>query len=64
MEILWLALYGQRNSASSSAYMGIGYVICAIVILLLLNGLLRLFWGFMKIVQQIHLEREAFHHSV
>lgn len=44
--------------------MGVGYAICAFVIILLLNGLLRLFWGFMKLVQHCHLERQAFKQSV
>lgn len=55
MEILFLVLYGQRNNSSSSSYMGIGYAICVVVILLLLNGLLRLFWGFMKQAQHCYL---------
>ena len=49
LEIMFLVLYGQRESASSAAYMGIGYAICGVAILLLLNGAFRLFWGFMKI---------------
>jgi hypothetical protein len=55
MEILFLVLYGQRNNSSSSSYMGIGYAICVVVILLLLNGLLRFFWGFMKQAQHCYL---------
>jgi len=64
MEILFLVLYGQRDSAVSTTFMGIGYAICAFVILLLLNGLFRLFWGFMKIAQHCYLEQQAFAQSV
>lgn len=55
LEILFLVLYGQRDGSSSSVYMGIGYAICVFVIILLLNGLFRLFWGFMKHAQQCNL---------
>lgn len=44
--------------------MGIGYAICVVVILLLLNGLLRLFWGFMKQAQHCYLERETLEQSI
>jgi hypothetical protein len=64
MEIFFLILLGTRDSASSAAYMGIGYVICVIVILLLLNGLVRLLWGCIKILQHCYLEREANYMSV
>jgi uncharacterized oligopeptide transporter (OPT) family protein len=48
---------GIRSSASSPAYMGVGYVICAVVILLMLNGLVRLVWGLLKQIQYCYLER-------
>lgn len=55
LEILFLVLYGQRNGSSASSFMGIGYAICVVVILLLINGLFRLFWGFMKQAQHCYL---------
>lgn len=64
MEILFLVLYGQRTGQSGGSYMGIGYAICVVVILLLLNGLLRLFWGFMKQAQHCYLERETLEQSI
>lgn len=64
LEILFLVLFGQRNGSTSDAYMGIGYAVCVLVILLLVNGLLRLLWGFLKLAQQCHLERESFEQSV
>jgi hypothetical protein len=64
LEILFLVLFGQRSGTSSSSYMGIGYAICVVVILLLLNGLLRLFWGFMKQAQHCYLERETLEQSI
>jgi hypothetical protein len=64
MEILFLVLCGQRTGQSGGSYMGIGYAICVVVILLLLNGLLRLFWGFMKQAQHCYLERETLEQSI
>ena len=64
LEIFWLILFGIRNSADSGTYMGIGYTICAFVILLLLNGLFRLIWGILKILQYCYLERQANYLSV
>lgn len=64
MEIFWLILFGIRNSASSATYMGIGYVICALVIILLVNGLVRLVWGMLKQFQSCYLERQANYLSV
>lgn len=64
MEVFFLILVGIRNSGSSSAYMGVGYVICAFVILLLLNGLLRLVWGAFRFFEYCYLEREANYMSV
>jgi hypothetical protein len=57
LEILWLVLYGQRSSGSSSTYMGVGYVVCGLAILLLVNGLLRMLWGVVKTAQHVYLER-------
>ena len=38
--------------------MGVGYAICAFVIILLLNGLIRLVWGFIKLLQYCYHKRE------
>lgn len=57
-------MVGVRSKGSSSAYMGLGYTVCAFVILLLLNGLVRLVWGVLKIVQYCYLEREANYLSI
>ena len=38
--------------------MGVGYTICAFVIMLLLNGLIRLVWGFIKLLQYCYHKRE------
>ena len=57
-------MVGIRSKGSSSAYMGLGYAVCAFAILLLLNGLVRLVWGVLKILQFCYLEREANYLSV
>jgi hypothetical protein len=44
-------MYAVRSNASNHAYMGLGYFCCAIVICLVVNGLVRLVWGFIKIVE-------------
>lgn len=64
MEIFFLILVGIRNSGSTSAYMGLGYTICVFVILLLLNGLIKLIWGVIKYIQYCYLEREANYLSI
>ena len=48
-----------RDSASSSAYLGLGYAINIFVVLLLLNGIIRLVWGVLKLIQFGYLRREA-----
>lgn len=55
MEIFFLILVGIRNSGSTTAYMGLGYTICVFVILLLLNGLIKLVWGVIKFIQYCYL---------
>jgi len=37
--------------------MAIGYAICAFAIILLVNGFIRLFVGFVKLCEQIYLDR-------
>lgn len=64
MEIFFLIMVGLRTSESSSAYMGLGYVVCVWVILLLLNGVFRLIWGFVRYLQYCYLQREANYMSV
>jgi hypothetical protein len=51
LELFILITYAVRDKASNTSYLGLGYFCCAIVIVLLLNGLLRLVWGFIKIVE-------------
>ena len=46
-----IIMYAVRDKASTYDYMHIGYACCAFVILLLLNGLVRLAIGFAKIVE-------------
>lgn len=51
LELFILITYAVRDKASNNAYLGLGYFCCAIVVVLLLNGLVRLVWGFIKIVE-------------
>ena len=51
LELFILITYAVRDKASNTSYLGLGYFCCAIVIVLLLNGLVRLVWGFIKIVE-------------
>jgi hypothetical protein len=51
LELFILITYAVRDKASNSSYLGLGYVCSAIVVALLLNGLVRLVWGFIKIVE-------------
>jgi hypothetical protein len=51
LELFILISYAARGKASNNSYLGLGYFCCAIVIVLLLNGLVRLVWGFIKILE-------------
>jgi hypothetical protein len=44
--------------------MGFGYAVCVFIIILILNGLVRLIWGVLKIIQYCYLEREANYLSI
>lgn len=56
-EILFLAMAASRDSASSSGYLGLGYAINIFVVLLLVNGIIRLVWGVLKLIQFCYLKR-------
>jgi hypothetical protein len=51
LELFILIMYAVRDKASNYSYLGLGYFCCAIVVALLANGLVRLVWGFIKIVE-------------
>ncbi len=51
LELFILITYAVRDKASNTSYLGLGYFCCAIVALLLLNGLVRLVWGFIRIIE-------------
>lgn len=51
LELFILIMYAVRDKASNYSYLGLGYFCCAIVVALLVNGLVRLVWGFIKIVE-------------
>ena len=50
LELFILITYTVRENASNYSYLGLGYTCSAIVIALLVNGLIRLAWGVIKIV--------------
>lgn len=44
-------MYARRSLETTGAYFGIGYAACAFVILLLINGLIRLAWCLVKNIE-------------
>lgn len=44
-------MYGIRGYASKDSYLSTGYAACAFIIMLLVNGLIRLIWGFVRIFE-------------
>lgn len=44
-------MYGIRTYASKESYLSTGYAACAFIIMLLVNGLIRLIWGFVRIFE-------------
>ena len=48
LEIVIIIMYGTRSAASTATYFSTGYAACAFVVLLLINGLVRLGWGIIK----------------
>ena len=58
-----MVMYGQRDSADTETYFGTGYAACVFVILLLVNGLIRLGWGMISTVEgcidDVHKDEQA-----
>jgi hypothetical protein len=44
-------MYGTRTTAGKEAYLSTGYAACAFIIMLFMNGFVRLVWGFIRIFE-------------
>lgn len=43
-----IIMYGVRSYASKEVYLSVGYACCAFIIMMFINGLVRLVWGFVR----------------
>lgn len=41
-------MYGTRSYAKKDSYMSTGYACCAFIIIMFINALVRLVWGFVR----------------
>jgi hypothetical protein len=41
-------MYGIRSNANKDSYLSTGYAVCAFIIMLFANALVRLVWGFIR----------------
>jgi hypothetical protein len=52
LEIIMIIMFGLRsNSDNKDSYLSTGYACIAFIIMLLINGLMRLVWGFIRIFE-------------
>jgi hypothetical protein len=51
LEIFIVIMYAVRDNSATEVYMALGYTCCGIVVALLLNGIVRMAWGVVKIVE-------------
>lgn len=43
-----IIMYGVRSDAGKDSYLSIGYACCAFIIMMFINALVRLVWGFVR----------------
>lgn len=51
LELVMIIMYGLRSYANKDSYMSVGYACCAFIIMLFVNALTRLVWGFVRIFE-------------
>ena len=51
LEIILIIMFATRNNADTESYLSIGYAATSFVILLLVNGLVRLGWGMITFIE-------------
>lgn len=47
LEVIMIIMHASSN-ASKESYLSIGYACCAFIIMMFINGLLRVVWGFIR----------------
>lgn len=59
LELILVIMFGRRSLADKVEYFSIGYAACAFVILLLINGLIRVAWTLIRYFEVLYEDVQA-----